>query len=54
MAWRAEFEFQGGYDCMTHAWYIYDESDRVIAVLDLADYGQTRGDYDFRSKLTRD
>ena len=44
MTWQCRFVENGGYDCMTDAFYIEDmtkpQFDRQIATLDLRDYGQ--------------
>jgi len=39
--WRYEFSENGGYDCMSNAYKIY-EGDLLVATLDFADFGQTR------------
>lgn len=40
--WEASFEDNGGYDCMTDAFYIKDASGNHVCTLDLADFGQDR------------
>lgn len=48
-AWRKEFVENGGYDCMTHAWFIYNERDQMRVSVDLANYGQKACDAAFVS-----
>lgn len=44
----AVFSETGGYDCCTGAWSIR-YGDRILAEVDLAEYGQEGCDYEFRS-----
>jgi len=39
--WRYEFSENGGYDCMSHAYVIY-EGELRVATLDFSDFGQVR------------
>jgi len=40
--WTSTFEENGGYDCMTDAFYIKDSNGELITVVDLSDFGQER------------
>ena len=46
--WRAEFDEQAGYDCMTGAWEICHGLILKFRI-DQAEFGQTPCDYSFRS-----
>lgn len=46
--WKARFSESGGYDCMTHAWWVM-AGIRTVADLDLGSYGQPRCHFEFRS-----
>lgn len=52
--WQANFVDCGGYDCMTHAWFIQDGNGKTLAVLDCGLYGQNSCDYDYSSSEAKD
>lgn len=40
LPWRVEYGENAGYDCMTGAFSIWNTDGRLLAVLDLGNYGQ--------------
>lgn len=38
MTYIAEFKEDGGYNCMSDAWFILDEKGNLVCAIDLADY----------------